>query len=299
MAAGIAAAEGVDGAEIVLVAGGLDDHLAVAGEDAALAGVAGRHHAVEHIHPVGDVVEQVAGGANPHQVAGFVLGQDVIQEGGDAKHILFGFAHREAADGIAREIHLHQLQSGTLPQVFIDSPLHDAKEGLAGGIGEGQLAALRPFESGVERSFHILAGGGKWRAFVETHDDVRAQGFLNGDNAFRSEEMAAAVDVGLELHAFAGDLAQAGKAHDLESAAVREHRPVPGDELVKPPGGADKLVPGTQIEMVGVPQYDLGVAFLKLVGAHRLYRAQSAHRHEYGGENLPVVGLYHASPGAG
>ena len=78
--------------------------------------------------------------------------------------------------------------------------------------------------------------------------------------------MAAAVDMGLELHAFAGDLAQAGKAHDLESAAVRENRPVPGDELVKPPGGADKLVPGTQIEVVGVAQYDLGVAFLKLVG---------------------------------
>ena len=46
-----------------------------AGEEVAVARVAGRHHAVEHVHPARHRLDQVLGRAHAHQVARLVRGQ--------------------------------------------------------------------------------------------------------------------------------------------------------------------------------------------------------------------------------
>ena len=51
--AGMAGAAGVQRLGIVLVTGIAQLQVAIAGEDGAVAGIAGRHHAVKHVHALG------------------------------------------------------------------------------------------------------------------------------------------------------------------------------------------------------------------------------------------------------
>ena len=247
MGAGVAAAFLVDGAEVFLVTCSFDDHLAVAGEDAAFTGVAGGHHAIKHIHAAGDVIEQIAGSAHAHQVAGFVLRKNIVQKSCDAEHIFLGFSHRQASDGIAGEVHLHQFFRAFLPQVFMGAALHDAKESLFLVVLKGYLATFRPVQSELEGFLQILAAGRQGRTFVKAHDDIGANGFLNLHNLLRTKEMQAAVDMAAELHSLRRDLTQSRETHHLETTAIGEHGTVPTDEFVQASGGADQFVPGAHV----------------------------------------------------
>ena len=66
-----------------------------------------------------------------------------------------------------------------------------------------------------------------------------------------------AVEVRLEDHALLGDLAQAAQAEDLKAAGIGEDGVRPGHEAVQSAHLADQLVPGPQIQMIGVGQQDL------------------------------------------
>ena len=73
----------------------------LAGKYLAVAAVAGRHHAVEHIDAQSDGLENVGGGSDPHEVARAVGRQDRADLGGHRVHLVVGFAHAKAANGIA------------------------------------------------------------------------------------------------------------------------------------------------------------------------------------------------------
>ena len=101
----------------------------VMGEEMAVAGIAGRHHAVEHVDATAHPFHQVLRLAHAHQVAGLVFGNartDMLQ---DPVHVLLGLAHRQPADGIAIETNVEQSRQGDVTQILIDAPLDDAEQG--------------------------------------------------------------------------------------------------------------------------------------------------------------------------
>ena len=61
------------------------------------------------------------------------------------------------------------------------------------------------------------------RALVEHHHDVAAEGQLHVDGRFRRELVGVAVQMRLEDDAVVGDLAQTGKAEDLEAAGIGQN----------------------------------------------------------------------------
>ena len=75
----------------------------VAGEVVAVARVAGRHHAIEHVDAARDRFDQVLGPAHAHQVARAVVGQ--LRAGVLEHRVALGLrlADGQAADRIAVE----------------------------------------------------------------------------------------------------------------------------------------------------------------------------------------------------
>ena len=74
---------------------------AVGGEDHAVSGVSCGHDAVEHVDTAGDGLQDIPWGANPHEVSGARGGEESVQVLHDGVHRFGGFAHGEAADGVA------------------------------------------------------------------------------------------------------------------------------------------------------------------------------------------------------
>ena len=154
-------------------------------EQSAVACVAGRHDAVEHIDALLDAFDQIFRCADTHQIARLVLGQTLWRVRHDAQHFVFGFTYAHATHGVPRKVHSHELFQRRLPQTFKHATLHDAKQGV--GIVQAHkliLAATRP----TQTHFHRLGGlrfGGQFavglvgRAFVELHDDVAVERGLN------------------------------------------------------------------------------------------------------------------------
>ena len=76
-------------------------HHTVPREDHAVAAVAGRHHAVEHIYAPLDGLEDIPGCSDAHEVARFILRQYVIAYLNHVVHHFRWFAYRQAAYGIS------------------------------------------------------------------------------------------------------------------------------------------------------------------------------------------------------
>ena len=117
-------------------------------------------------------------------------------------------------------------------------------------------------------------------AFVQAHDDVRAQGLLDLDGFLRAEKMPGAVQVRLKLHPLPGNLGQRIQAEDLKPAAIGEQGAVPMHERVQPAETPDPFVAGAQVQVIGVGQNDLGAQALQLFRGHRLDCGLGAHGHE-------------------
>ena len=111
--------------------------------------------------------------------------------------------------------------------------------------------------------------------------------------------MLAAVDVGAEQDAVLVDVALLSQREDLEAATVRQDRPVPVHELVKPPRLLHQLVAGSEVQVVGVGQEDGRPCLLHVPGRHGLHRGLGTHGHVYGGVDVPVGGVEATQPGPG
>ena len=80
---------------------------------------------------------------------------------------------------------------------------------------------------------------------------------LNFHDLFRGKEVVRAVQVRLETHAVCGDFVAVAEAEDLKAAAVGEDRPRPVHKGVEAPHPVNELVPGTQVEVIGIAEDDL------------------------------------------
>ncbi len=103
--------------------------------------------------------------------------------------------------------------------------------------------------------------------------------------------MEGSVDVRSETCAFFRELAVVSEREYLKPAAVGEDRTVPSVEAVQAAGGLNHVESRTEVKMICVAQYDLGLHLLTHFGhVDRLYGAHSAYGHEYRGLYHSVVG---------
>ena len=238
-----------------------------------MAGVAAGHNAVKQIHTAVHALNDVAGGANAHQVA------DLIRRGVRlyrADHIIhhFGrFADSKAADCITVQIIFSNLLHVLNAQVFVGAALIDAKQqlvrvhGLALVLQAGhfRLAAQQPACGTRAAVFGVIIFSGVFHAFIKGHGNGGAKVCLNLHALFRPHKNAVAVQMRVERYAFLGNVAQLGKAEHLKSAAVGQDRAVPAGKLVQAAHIGNDLITGTQVEMIGVAQHDLCADFFQIM----------------------------------
>ena len=112
--------------------------------------------------------------------------------------------------------------------------------------------------------------------------------------------MLAAIDVAAEGHPLVSQFAVLGKGEDLEAAAVGQDGTVPPVELVQASGTLDDVHTGTQVQVIGVAQDDLGLDVLAQFGhMDSLDGSHGAYWHEDRGLDLAVVGRDESSAGIG
>ena len=82
-------------------------------------------------------------------------------------------------------------------------------------------------------------------------------------------KMLRPVDVGGEGDPLLLDVPQLGQGEHLEAAAVRQDGALPAGEFAYAPQLFHDLVPGPQVQVVGVAQLHLAVQVFQVVGGHR------------------------------
>jgi hypothetical protein len=86
--------------------------------------------------------------------------------------------------------------------------------------------------------------------------------------------------VRLEFGPGIGDHASPRQAEDLEAAAIGQQRSRPADEAVQTAAPRDHLVTGSEEQVVGVAQNDLGAERFEIAMQHGLDAALRTDRHE-------------------
>ena len=289
-AARVARALRVQRRPILHVAGLLEREGPVAGEALAVARIARRQHAVEHVHAAGDRLHEVLGLADAHEVARLRGGQEARDQLGEVVHLGLGLADRQAADRVAVEPQRRRRAHGAAAEVLVGPALDDPEERLARSIAVGRLRARRPAERELERPLRSLVRRRVRQAFVEWMDDVGAQRLLDLDRELGRQEMGRAVDGRPELDAVLGDPTELRETPHLEAAGVRQECAVPAHEAMESAERPDQLVSRTEEQVVGVREHEPSARGSEVVGCQGLDGAARADRHEDGSLDHAVGG---------
>src|SRR5829696_3428001 len=121
---------GIEGSEVPAVPRVVEVEAASGGQGGAVAGQARREHAVEHIHPERDDLEDADRVPDPHKVPGFLRGQPGGRESQCLEHLLPRLAYRETPHSVAVETDLDRPPEALLPEIGIQPALHDPEERL-------------------------------------------------------------------------------------------------------------------------------------------------------------------------
>ncbi len=173
---------------------------AAAREQEAVARIAGRHHAVEQIHPAAYRGDDVLRAAHAHEVAWPLARQQGIEHVEHRIALGLGLADREAADRVAVETDADEAVQRTLAQFRIHAALHDAEQRVRiAEFVERAARALRPAQRQLHRRArlfrrrrHVVDEIG--RALVEDHRDVRVEHVLDAHRLLGTEEHLGTVD---------------------------------------------------------------------------------------------------------
>jgi hypothetical protein len=123
---------------------------------------------------------------------------------------------------------------------------------------------------------------------IELHDHVGAKVVLDAHHRFGRELPKRAIEMAAELDTVLADRAQRCEREHLEATRVREDGSLPAHEAMQAAELRDKLIAGTEVQMIGVRQNHLRAHRLQIFRVERLYRAERAHGHEGGGADLAV-----------
>ncbi len=286
----------IDEGEVVAPTRVFDVDDAITGVQHTVSAIAAGENAVEHIHPPADALDDVGGGTDAHQVAGFFLWEDVAAELTDAVHVFNGFADGEAADGVARLVLAGDELAGLGPQVIVAAALDDGEQRLGVAVfGSGVLHELHATLEPAVGQVHAVLGVFPIRrvgwAFVEGHHDVGTDAPLDAEAAFGAEQVPRAIDVAGKSGALFGDLAPVGEAEHLVTTAVGQNRAVPVHEFMQATGSFHRFHPRPEVEVVGVAEDDFSFYLLfQLLLVDTFNRPNRTHGHEDRCWNFAVIG---------
>src|SRR5260370_16765828 len=176
---------GINGLLILGVTRVLDEHAAFAGVEAGVTRGACGEHTIHHVDAKSDVVGDLLGAADAHEIAQAVLGQQSRCFGGHLTSDFVRLADSESTNGVAWKIQIDKLARTFAAQIREGRPLHDAELPLAQIAVSSRTflqldtRAPRPLRRALQSGFRFLAGRGCFDTFVEKHGNVRAERELN------------------------------------------------------------------------------------------------------------------------
>lgn len=139
----------------------------------------------------------------------------------------------------------------------------------------------------------------RW-AFVESHNNITTNTPLNVYRALRRKDVLGTINVGLESNAFLLDLTTMSQRIHLVTTAIGKDRSVPTVELVQATSIFQHLGTRAQVQMVGIPQNNLGFDIItQLMGVHAFYRTYRPDGHKNWRFDLTVVRRDRPRPGFG
>jgi hypothetical protein len=159
-------------------------------------------------------------------------------------------------------------------------------------------AGVRPEAGQSHRLLELAAGRVGGRADVEAHRDVGAELGLRAGGQLRCQARRVAVVDRAEGDAVVVQAEdRVAEREDLEAAGVGQDRAVPAHEGVQPAELGDRLRAGTEVQVVGVAEQDLGAEVAQLAGVDALDRGLGADGHEGRRAQLTVRRREHSRPG--
>ena len=123
---------------------------------------------------------------------------------------------------------------------------------MATGVSMHLLAPFCPPERHLHGILEIRVVIRQRGAFVKRHDNIRAERALDFNGTFRANKMFHTIDWGTKRNAFLSYRAEGAEAKHLKPTAIRQNRVLPAHKSVQTAGISDNLVPGTEIEVVGI-----------------------------------------------
>ena len=108
----------------------LDVEAALAGEEQSVAGGAGGENAIHHVDAEARVLLDSVGVADTHDVARLVFGKQRQNFRNHFKCQLARLADREAADGVAVEVHFDEALGALAAEIAVHAALNDSEDGL-------------------------------------------------------------------------------------------------------------------------------------------------------------------------
>ena len=246
----------------------------------AVARVAGRHHAVEHVDAARHRLDDVLRLAHAHQVARLVgrqLRHGRVQRAARARRPARPPPGRRSRSRRSRSPSGRRPSACAAPDACRPGRCRTAPRRCL----HGRASSARPSAATVPSSrapAASVAGYGVHSSKIITMSESSTRWICMRSsgprNTLRPSTGEAKVTPSL------GDLAALGQRPDLEAAGVGQDRAFPAREAVQAAVRLDHLQSRAQIQVEGVAEDDLGAERAQLVGRHRLDRAVGAHRHE-------------------
>ena len=226
-------------------------------EQQPVAGIAGGHDTIEHVHSQRHILQKIFRSPNPHQVARLVFRQNVANQFRHGVHVFMRFTDTQPSDCIALRAPFRNGMRRSFPQIFEGRSLNDGKERLI--VSVQCRRCLQVFDAAIQPAMRSLHGFARvaviaWirGAFVEGHDDVRTDAALNVHRCFRTEQVLAPVDVAAEGYPLFCNLASIGQAKDLVTAAVCQNGPVPMHEPMQAARFFENFRSRAQIQVIRI-----------------------------------------------
>src|SRR6266446_1063996 len=304
-AADAAGAIRIDGPLVLRIARVLDEHAAFAGVEAGMARGSRGEDAVHHVDAKGDVVGDLFGAADAHEIAGTVFGEECGDFGGHFAGRLVRLADGESADRIAGKIEVEKLTGAFPAQVGKSCALNNSELPLR-QVAVALRAFLKivasassPRGGSCDGGFGMVARRGRFDTFIEDHGDIRAERELNLYGLLRGKEMLRTIEMRAEAHAFVGHFSKRGETEDLVTAGIGKDGARPGHELMQAAELAHEFMAGTQIKMIGIREDDFRAEVFERFLGERFDGGLGANGHEEWGFDGAVWRGQAATAGTG
>ena len=254
----------------------------------------GGQHAIKHVNPARHRLQQILRRANPHEIAGPVLGQFRRRELNRLQHQLLAFAHRQSANGIAFKANIPKPRRTRVAKLFIHAPLHNAEISPARLFAKSLARPRRPTQRKLHGFFRLFIRVRIFNALIKLHLNIRTEQALNIHGALRRQFVASPINMRLERGPLLRDFPDFGKRHDLKAATVSKYRPAPTNEFVQAAKSCHLFRSGPQHQVIGVAQNDVSTRLLHLIKVKPLHCAHSSNRHESRCANIPMPCMHRA-----